>query len=205
MNKVDINTLNWDKSDGLIPAIVQDTQTVVVLMLGYMKRQSLTQTLETQRVTFYSRSRKSLWTKGETSGNTLDLVDISTDCDSDALLVLAKPTGPTCHTGQTSCFTTSVSMQWNVLSQLTDVIRQRDVERPKDSYTTELFTNGISRIAQKVGEEGVEVVIAAMESNKEALASEAADLIFHLLVLLRAKEMSLNDVVDVLQRRFVSR
>ena len=116
MNEVDINTLNWDKSDGLIPAIVQDAKTGTVLMLGYMNRQSLTQTLETQRVTFYSRSRKSLWTKGETSGNTLDLIDISTDCDNDALLVLAKPTGPTCHTGQTSCFTTSVSMQWNVLS-----------------------------------------------------------------------------------------
>ena len=200
---IDFNAerLAWEKMNNLLPAIIQDAQTGRVLMLGYMNQDALTQTLTTQIVTFYSRSKKRLWVKGETSGNKLDLVAVSADCDNDTLLILANPQGPSCHQGTESCFANNVNTPWQVIPKLEAVLQQRNQQRPADSYTTTLFEAGISRMAQKVGEEGVEVALAAVCEDENTLCNEAADLVFHLLVLLQAKKLKLNHVLEVLVGR----
>ena len=191
-------SLAWHKQAGLLPAIVQDADTLRVLMLGYMDRAALDATLTTGLVTFHSRSRQRLWVKGETSGNTLALVAIEPDCDADSLLVTARPRGPTCHLGRASCFALSPT---DVLAELDRLVATRERVRPPDSYTTRLFDSGIRAIAQKVGEEGVETALAAVAQDEIALAGEAADLLYHLLVLLRARGLSLTDATEVLRQR----
>ncbi|GAB2619097.1 bifunctional phosphoribosyl-AMP cyclohydrolase/phosphoribosyl-ATP diphosphatase HisIE [Novilysobacter erysipheiresistens] len=190
--------LDWDKQGGMLPAIVQDADNLRVLMLGYMDRAALDATLESGRVTFFSRSRRRLWVKGETSGNHLELVALEPDCDADTLLVRARPKGPTCHLGRRSCFAAAPS---NFLAELDDVVARRHRERPTGSYTTRLFDGGVRRIAQKVGEEGVETALAAVAQDDDALLGEAADLLFHLQVLLRARNLSLAEAVAILRRR----
>jgi phosphoribosyl-ATP pyrophosphohydrolase/phosphoribosyl-AMP cyclohydrolase len=194
----DIGSLAWHKQDGLLPAIVQDAATLRVLMLGYMDRQALQATFDSGRVTFFSRSRQAQWTKGETSGNTLELVSIETDCDGDTLLLQARPRGPTCHLGRTSCFADAPG---DLLAELDALIAARERERPDGSYTTRLFEGGLPRIAQKVGEEGVEVALAAVIGDEAALSGEAADLVYHLLVVLRARGLSFADVAKTLALR----
>lgn len=193
-----IDTLDWDKQDGLLPAIVQDAATLRVLMLGYMSREALLASFEQRQVTFFSRSKGRLWTKGESSGHVLRLVSVRADCDSDALLVLAHPQGPTCHLQRTSCFPDAPG---DGLAELEAVIAQRERERPEGSYTTKLFERGIKRIAQKVGEEGLETALAAVIEDDEALLGESADLLFHLLVLLRQRGLGLDDVRRTLETR----
>ena len=193
-----LEQLDWDKQQGLLPAIVQDADTLQVLMLGYMDRDALRLTRETGRVTFFSRSRQRLWTKGESSGNVLELVSLDVDCDGDTLLVQARPRGPTCHLGRPSCFPGAPA---GVLAGLDRLVARRERERPPGSYTTSLFESGTRRIAQKVGEEGVETALAAVAQDEAALAGEGADLLYHLLVLLRARGLSLADVEAVLRER----
>lgn len=190
--------LAWPPGDGLLPAIVQDAGDGRVLMLGYMNAQALAATLESGKVTFFSRSRQRLWTKGETSGHFLELVSLETDCDRDTLLVQARPQGPTCHLQRTSCFPAAPA---GFLSSLDALIEGRERDRPAGSYTTRLFEGGLRRMAQKVGEEGVETSLAAVVEDDEALLGEAADLVYHLLVLLRARGLSLKQVVAVLETR----
>jgi len=189
--------------DGLVPAIVQHAQTGEVLMLGYMNDAALQQTLQTKLVTFYSRSKQRLWVKGESSGHHLDLVDVHADCDEDALLVRCLPRGPTCHNGTTSCFGNELGPQRNLsfLSELQATIDSRFADRPQGSYVAKLIAQGLDRMAQKVGEEGVETVIAAKNPDDQALLGEAADLLFHLMVLLRARGLGLDAVVRLLERR----
>ncbi|MEO8742551.1 MAG: bifunctional phosphoribosyl-AMP cyclohydrolase/phosphoribosyl-ATP diphosphatase HisIE [Lysobacteraceae bacterium] len=196
--ELQIKTLAWDKQGGLLPAIVQDAATQRVLMLGYMDRAALGATLASGHVTFFSRSRARQWVKGETSGNMLELVAITTDCDRDTLLVQARPQGPTCHLGTTSCFSDAPG---NFLGELDALIATRCTERPEGSYTTKLFDAGIRRIAQKVGEEGVETALAAIVQDDAELLGEAADLLYHLTVLLRARGLALGDAVGVLGKR----
>lgn len=199
-----IENLDFDKGNGLIPAIIQDADNFRVLMLGYMNRQAVKTTLEKERVTFYSRSREQLWTKGETSGNYLELVDIQQDCDNDTLLVLAHPNGPTCHTGEMSCFHEKefkAGPNISFLNDLEKLIARRQKERPDDSYTTYLFDEGLDMIAQKVGEESVETIIEAKNKNDESFIGEVADLIYHLMVLLRERDLSLEAVVETLKER----
>lgn len=196
--QIDPDRLDWDKQDGLLPAIVQDADTQQVLMLGYMTSEALQATRDSGRVTFFSRSRQCLWTKGESSGNFLDLVAIEVDCDADTLLVQARPRGPTCHLGRDSCFPDAPA---TFLSGLDTLLATRERERPSGSYTTELFDAGVLRIAQKVGEEGVETALAAVAQDDAALLGESADLLYHLLVLLHARGLSLADVVGVLEQR----
>ena len=193
-------TLDWDKGGGLLPAIVQDARTQRVLMLGYMSRESLAATLDTGLVTFFSRSRQCLWTKGETSGHHLALVGIDTDCDADTLLVTVEPHGPTCHLGRDSCFAAAAG---SALADLDRVIASRAATMPEGRYTTQLLAGGIRRIAQKVGEEGVETALAAVAEDDAALLGEAADLAYHLLVLLRARGLGFADVEQVLRARSV--
>lgn len=194
----DIDGLDWDKGGGLLPAMVQDADTLRVLMLGYMDRDALAATRASGRVTFFSRSRQRSWTKGETSGNTLSLVSVEADCDGDALLVLARPAGPTCHLGRTSCF---AGAPGSTLGGLSALVARRERERPQGSYTTALFDDGVRRIAQKVGEEGVETALAAVAEDDDALLGEAADLVYHLLVLLRARGLGLGQLELVLEDR----
>ncbi len=191
-------TLTWDKQDGLLPAIVQDARNHRVLMLGYMNRAALAKTLDSGLVTFFSRSKGRLWTKGETSGYTLELHAIETDCDRDTLLIQARPHGPTCHLGRQSCFAEAPSA---FVSELDALVEARERERPEGSYTTRLFESGTRRIAQKVGEEGVETALAAVAQDDQALTGEAADLLYHLLVLLRARGLGLADAEAVLRAR----
>lgn len=200
LTKEDIPTLDWAKTDGLIPAIVQDATSGQVLMLGCMNQEALSVTLDTGKVTFFSRSKGRLWTKGESSAHWLHLVDISTDCDSDALLVLARPDGPTCHRGTVSCFS-PLEHKWNFLRSLEVLIQSRRHADPETSYTAQLFARGTKRIAQKVGEEGVETALAATVKDKEELKNEAADLVYHLLVLLADADLELADVIDTLRAR----
>ncbi len=195
------NKLAWDKMDNLLPAIVQDALSGKVLMQGYMDQDALAKTLETGKVTFFSRSKQRLWTKGETSGNTLDLVSVACDCDQDSLLVLANPNGPTCHTGVESCWFDGNTPAFTFLADLERVLAARKDADPKSSYTASLYNEGIKRIAQKVGEEGVETALAATVHDKEELKNEAADLLYHLTVLLQASDMSLNDALNVLRER----
>lgn len=195
--------LDFDKSPNkLLPAIIQDAQTKNVLMLGYMNREALDKTLATKKVTFYSRSKKRLWTKGEESGNYLALVSVKTDCDNDTLLVTAHPHGPTCHTGTDTCWGEKNEADFGFLSTLESVINDRKNHPENEkSYVSSLFAKGINKIAQKVGEEAVETVIEAKDSNDELFLNEAADLLFHYLILLQAKEHRLGDIVEVLQNR----
>ena len=193
--------IDWKKGGGLVPAIVQDAKTEQVLMLGYMNEASLAKTNETGLVTFYSRSREQLWTKGETSGNTLALVSIETDCDKDTLLVRAVPTGPTCHEGTTSCFGDDGPQGLGFLGYLEDLIEGRKMADPESSYTAKLLQGPLRRAAQKVGEEGVETALAAVAETEDKLTSEAADLLYHLTVLLAAKDVKLADVIAELRSR----
>ncbi len=186
--------------DGLMPAIIQDHATQKVLMLGYMNQEALQQTVEKNRVTFYSRSRQMLWTKGDTSGNYLELISVRADCDNDCLLIQATPAGPVCHTGADTCFN-EINVHPDFLRTLEQIIASRREADPAHSYTASLFAEGINKIAQKVGEEAVEVVIEAKDNNRERLLNETADLLFHLLVLLRMKEVTLQEVCDVLAAR----
>ena len=198
--------LAWDKvsrdgGDGLLPAIVQDADTLRVLMLGYMDRDALAATLASGRVTFFSRSRQRLWTKGESSGHGLTLVAIEADCDADTLLLRARPAGPTCHTGAVSCFPTAPA---DSVAALDGVVARRVADAPEGSYTRRLLDAGIARIAQKVGEEGVETALAAVTADDAALRGEAADLVYHLLVLLRARGLAWDDVRAELAHRAAS-
>ena len=199
----DIDALEWDKMDGLLPAIIQDAFDGRVLMQAYMNRDALAHSIESGSVTFWSRSRQQLWTKGETSGNTLELVDIHADCDNDCLLVRANPTGPACHRNTDTCFDdeSSVTPELAFLASLERLIAQRNSDRPEGSYTTRLFEAGVKRIAQKVGEEGVETALAATTGDGEELLNESADLLYHLLVLLRARNLELSDLTAVLRSR----
>ena len=200
---MNIDGLAWKKMNGLIPAIVQDAFDGRVLMQGFMNKDALKVTLESGQVTFWSRSREMLWTKGETSGHILDLVDIHPDCDSDSLLIRARQEGPTCHLGLDTCFDIEdkVIPELAFLADLERVIAKRDEDRPKGSYTTELLEAGVKRIAQKVGEEGVETALAAAAGGDEEVLNESADLIYHLLVLLRSRKLELGSLVEVLKIR----
>jgi phosphoribosyl-AMP cyclohydrolase / phosphoribosyl-ATP pyrophosphohydrolase len=200
----DARTLDFGKSDGLIPAIVQRADSGAVLMLGYMNAEALAATFERRRVVFYSRSKQRLWMKGETSGHVLDLVEIRTDCDRDALLVTARPNGPVCHVGTSTCFgdvAPSSEGKLGFLATLESVIEQRVTENPEGSYTARLFAKGPKRIAQKVGEEGLEVALAAVAEGDDKVISESADLLYHLLVLLKSRGVSLANVVAELESR----
>ena len=196
----DVTTLDWSKGDGLLPAIVQHWRSGAVLMLGYMDRAALDQTLQSGKVTFWSRSKQRLWTKGETSSNFLVFKSVRADCDRDALLVSAEPQGPTCHLGTASCFGVTVP-EPGFLAELDALVAQRERERPAGSYATKLFESGVRRIAQKVGEEGVETALAAVGGDDAELLGEAADLLFHLIVLLRARGRSIDDAVAALAAR----
>jgi len=196
--------LDFAKGGGLVPAVVQHWLTGEVLMLGYMDAEALTTTRASGLVTFHSRSKGRLWTKGESSGNVLRLKSMHVDCDADALLVLAEPAGPTCHRGTSSCFD-GARPPLGFLAELDDLVARRAAERPAGSYTTQLFEGGIRRIAQKVGEEGVETALAAVAQSDEELVAEAADLLFHLMVALRARGLALADVAALLADRHARR
>lgn len=201
MMELNSKSLHWEKGGGLLPAIIQDPSSQQILMLGYMNEEALTNTMETGKVTFFSRSKGRLWTKGESSGHELHVEKIETDCDRDSILVMARPLGPTCHRGTVSCFDGEASLDLSFLARLDGIIDERYRTRPQGSYTTQLFERGIDRMAQKVGEEAVETVIAAKNSDTAELVSESADLIYHLMVLLRGRELSLTDVVACLRQR----
>jgi len=199
--KIDTTSIDWKKGGGLVPAIVQDAKTQQVLMLGYMNEEALAKTHDTGLVTFYSRSRQKLWTKGETSGNTLKLQSVTVDCDNDTLLVLASPTGPTCHVGTVSCFGDQGPEGLGFLAYLENLIECRKTANTDSSYTASLLQGPLRRAAQKVGEEGVETALAAVAETDDKLTSEAADLIYHLLVLLAAKDVKLESVITELMGR----
>lgn len=203
MNERDLdwNKLDWNKGGGLLPAIVQDARSGAVLMLGYMNAEALARTQQGGKVTFYSRSKQRLWTKGETTGHHLLLKSVLADCDNDTLLIQAEPVGPTCHQGTRSCFGDGSEPGLAFLAVLDALVAQRARELPGGSYTTALFEKGVRRIAQKVGEEGVETALAATTGDDAELLDESADLLFHLIVLLRARGKSLSDVVDRLRSR----
>ena len=205
MNPSDLSLLDWAKGDGLLPAVVQHWLTGEVLMLGYMNAEALAATEASGKVTFWSRSKQRLWMKGESSGHVLALKSIRVDCDADTLLVQAEPHGPTCHLGTSSCFGEDARPPLGFLAELDALVAQRHAERPQGSYTTRLFEAGTRRIAQKVGEEGVESALAAVAQGDEELLGEAADLVFHLTVLLRARGLSLADAVAVLAKRHAGR
>ncbi|OUQ53889.1 bifunctional phosphoribosyl-AMP cyclohydrolase/phosphoribosyl-ATP diphosphatase [Alistipes sp. An116] len=199
---ISFSELNLEKlPGGLVPAIIQDDRTLQVLMLGYMNREAYEKTLAEGRVTFYSRTRQCLWTKGETSGNWLEAVSVAADCDADTLLVRVIPHGPTCHTGARTCFGKATPDEEGFIRYLQSVIQGRHREMPEGSYTSRLFTRGVNKIAQKVGEEAVETVIEAVAGNRDALVYEASDLVYHLLVLLEATGLSIADLERELARR----
>jgi len=192
--------INFDKLNGLVPAIIQDARSQKVLMLGFMNQEAFIKTQQEQKVTFYSRSKQRLWTKGESSGNFLTVKSITLDCDHDTLLIKALPQGPTCHTGTDTCFN-ETNESSDFLTELAAIIRDRKLNPSEESYTSSLFKKGINKIAQKVGEEAVEIVIEAKDNNPELFLGEAADLLFHYLILLEAKNHSLEDVIQVLKKR----
>ena len=201
---LDVGRIDFAKGDGLVPAIVQDADTGAVLMMAYMNREALDQTLSRRRAVFYSRSKQRLWEKGETTGHTLDVVDIAIDCDNDTLLVTARPRGPACHNGTRTCFgdeSRTAASGIAFLAKLEGVIAQRATEKPEDSYTARLLAKGLGKVAQKVGEEGVETALAGAGESEQKLIEESADLLFHLLVLLRARSVKLDDVVRQLEAR----
>lgn len=201
LTAADIAGLDWAKGGGLIPAVVQDAATAQVLMLGYMNAEALAATLRSGFVTFFSRSKGRLWRKGETSGDTLTLVAVHVDCDDDALLVLAEPAGPTCHLGTPSCFTEHGPNGIGWLGQLARIVEMRRDAPAESSYTARLLADGPNRVAQKVGEEGVEVALAAVSRDRDACISETADLVYHLTVLMEAREFGWDDVAAVLAQR----
>lgn len=192
--------LNWEKTGGLLPAIIQHALSGEVLMLGYMNPEALAKTQQTGKVTFYSRTKQRLWTKGETSGHFLNVVSIAPDCDQDSLLVLVNPIGPTCHKGTSSCFG-DTHHQWLFLYQLELLLAERKTADPASSYTAKLYASGTKRIAQKVGEEGVETALAATVNNRVELTNEASDLIYHLMVLLQDQALDLTRVIENLRKR----
>lgn len=196
-----IEQVTFDEITGLVPAIIQDAQSNKVLMLGYMNEAAIEQTLSTEKVTFFSRSKQRLWTKGESSKNYLNLVNISIDCDQDALLVKVNPDGPTCHTGDDTCWEENNETGASFLDYLGEVIKERKSQPPEESYTARMFQKGINKLAQKVGEEAVELVIEAKDDNAELFKNEAADLIFHYMMLLEVKNFSLKDIIKVLKER----
>ncbi len=201
---VDIDRIDFTKGDGLVPAIVQDADSGAVLMLGYMNRKAVEQTLARKRAVFYSRSKQRLWEKGETTGHTLDLVEVALDCDNDTLLLTARPRGPACHNGTITCFgdePRSAATNIAFLAKLEAVVAQRAAEKPEHSYTARLLAKGINKVAQKVGEEGVETALAGVNESDQKLVEESADLLFHLLVLLRARGLELSQVVRQLESR----
>ncbi|MFZ1978705.1 MAG: bifunctional phosphoribosyl-AMP cyclohydrolase/phosphoribosyl-ATP diphosphatase HisIE [Bacteroidota bacterium] len=194
--------LNFEKMGGLVPAVIQDAQTGQVLMVGFMNKEALQKTSDEKRVTFWSRTKKRLWQKGETSGNYLEVVSIHSDCDTDAVLIKANPHGPVCHTGSFTCFGESkLPDGTRVLAELESIIAGRKINMPEGSYTAKLFAAGTARIAQKVGEEGVETALAAVQNDNPKLAEETADLLYHIIILLRQQNMTLADVADVLRKR----
>ena len=193
--------IKYDTNTGLIPAVIQDASTKNVLMLGYMNQEAYEKTLASGKVTFFSRSKQRLWTKGEESGHFLELVDLKNDCDNDTLLISVKPIGPTCHKGSDTCWGMDNDQSFGFLSTLETVIKDRKENQSEDSYVASLFKKGINKIAQKVGEEAVEVVIEAKDDNAELFLDESADLLFHYLILLQAKGFRLNDIVNVLKNR----
>ncbi len=196
--KIDFNK----NADGLVPAIIQDSETKKVLMLGYMNEEAYDETIETKKVTFFSRSKNRLWTKGEESGNFLNLIDIKIDCDNDTFLIKVKPEGPTCHTGTDTCWQENNNSEYGFISKLEETIKsRRENATAEKSYVASLFEKGINKIAQKVGEEAVEVVIEAKDNNDDLFLSESADLFFHYLILLQAKGFQLQDVINVLKTR----
>jgi len=191
--------INFSKLNGLVPCVIQDAKTLRVIMLGFMNEEAYQKTILEKRVTFYSRTKQRLWTKGETSGNFLELVDIIVDCDEDTLLIKVNPKGPSCHTGADTCFNEK-NDDWNVHS-LEAIIQNRKSNPQKGSYTNKLLDSGINKVAQKVGEEAVELVIEAKDNNKDLFLGEASDLLYHYLVLLAAKGYSLNEVLEILKKR----
>jgi phosphoribosyl-ATP pyrophosphohydrolase/phosphoribosyl-AMP cyclohydrolase len=193
--------IDWHKGDGLVPVIVQDARDGSVLMLGYMNREALQRTLESGRVTFFSRSRQRLWQKGESSGNLLEFKSLRLDCDADTLLIQAVPVGPVCHTGAATCFGAPQQPALAFIAELEQIIAQRSASPPPDSYTARLLAGGVRRVAQKVGEEALEVALAACGETDAALLGESADLIYHLLVLLRVRGLSFAQLVELLQQR----
>ena len=195
--------IDFNKGDGLVPVIIQNAQTMQVLMLGYMNKEAFDQTIETKKVTFYSRSKKRLWMKGESSGNILSVIDIKMDCDHDSILIFVNPKGPTCHTGSTSCFKEETAKGF--IYELEKTINDRVNSKDSKSYTNELYQKGINKIAQKVGEEAVELVIEAKDSNDGLFKNEAADLLYHLLILLKAKDQSFSSIERVLKSRSISK
>ena len=201
MNKLNIGQLDFDKLGGIIPAIIQDAETKTVLMLGFMDKEALNKTIKNKKVTFWSRTKKRLWEKGESSGNTLEIISIATDCDNDTLLILVRPQGPTCHTGEYSCFGIEKQGGLEFLQELYDLIATRKKELPKNSYTTSLFSLGLQKILEKVEEESGEVLQAAKKESRTRLVEESADLLYHLFVLLVQKKIFLNDIIQELQRR----
>lgn len=201
VDKENYQQLAWEKMDGLMPVIVQNHFSGKVLMQGYMNLQAIEKTFDTGLVTFFSRSKERLWTKGESSGNHLKLTQLSTDCDKDCLIALADPIGPTCHLGTETCWDEDAQPDISFIAHLEQVIKSRKGADPDSSYTAKLFGKGIKRISQKVGEEGVETALAATSGDFEELKNESADLIYHLLVLLQSCDLELNDVIDVLKSR----
>jgi phosphoribosyl-AMP cyclohydrolase / phosphoribosyl-ATP pyrophosphohydrolase len=191
--------INFNKGNGLVPVVIQDNNTLQVLMVGYMNEEAFKKTQEEAKVTFFSRSKNRLWTKGETSGNFLIVIDITTDCDNDALLIKVNPTGPVCHTGKKSCFGEETPKGF--IYELEQIVNQRIDNNVQESYTNRIFKKGINKIAQKVGEEAVELVIESKDDNPELFKNETADLLYHLLILLKAKGISLTDIEDVLSKR----
>ena len=195
-----INQVNYQKNNGLVPAIVQDANTGKVLMMGYMNREALEKTLNEGKVTFFSRSKNRLWTKGESSGHFLNLADVKLDCDQDTLLIKAHPVGPACHTGTDTCWGEDNTGD-HFLFDLEQVIQNRKANPTSQSYTAALFQKGLNKVAQKVGEEAVELIIEAKDNNRDLFLGEAADLMYHYLVLLAAKDFTLREVIDVLRER----
>ena len=191
--------IDFAKGNGLVPVVIQDDNTLQVLMVGYMNEEAYIKTREEKKVTFFSRSKNRLWTKGETSGNYLNVVDILTDCDNDSILIKAQPEGPTCHTGSTSCFGEETPKGF--IYKLEQIINQRIIKNTEESYTNKLYKKGINKVAQKVGEEAVELVIEAKDENIELFKNEAADLLYHLLILLKAKGVNMQSIEEVLKER----
>jgi phosphoribosyl-ATP pyrophosphohydrolase/phosphoribosyl-AMP cyclohydrolase len=198
---IDLSKLSFEKLNGLIPAVVVDNKTDLVLMLGFMNKESLEKTIETKLVTFFSRTRNKLWTKGETSGNYLRLIEMRPDCDNDALLIFAEPDGNTCHTGKYSCFDLNKTESIKFLQKLTEIIKERKEKLTENSYTTKLFKEGENRIIQKFGEEAVETMIAAKNNKREEIINEVSDLLYHLFVLLEEKEITLSEISSNLEKR----
>ena len=201
MPDINIDQVDWEKGEGLVPAIIQDVHNGHVLMLGYMNQAALSHTINSGKVTFFSRSKNRLWTKGETSGNWIDYVRGEIDCDADTILIQARPHGPVCHTGSISCFNDIPPDTTQFLSQLGLLIADRHATMPAGSYTTSLFAGGKARIAQKVGEEGVELALARMTDDQTEIANETADLLFHMMVLLQDAGLTLGDVIKILEER----